>query len=221
MAEALGSNKRPPVKGKTNDETFEKAFKPNKTDVNFGVATNEKVKKKKKSPVKKIIIIAALLLVLGGAGTAAYFFGYLDPVLLKVGIKKSEAVASLEQREANLEKRRRELDEREKSLNMAEDVLGKERKKLESDKAAAAAAVVETFEEIKSNLSEQKLEEIKKVALIYSTMDTSAAATVITKVYNTDDIAAIIFYMKPEAAAQLLAKLDTGLAANITKMLLS
>lgn len=219
MAEALGSNKRAPAKGKTNDETFEKAFKPNKSDVNFGVTTNERAKKKKKSPVKGIVIVAILVVLLGGAGTAAYFFGYLDPMLMKFGIIKSEAELSLEQRETALNKRLKELDEREKSLNLAEEVLSKERKTLENEKAAAAA--VKTFEEIKSELSEQKLEEIKKVALIYSTMDTAAAATVITKVYNTEDIAAIIYYMKPDAAALLLAKLDTALAANVTKMLLS
>jgi flagellar motility protein MotE (MotC chaperone) len=42
-----------------------------------------------------------------------------------------------------------------------------------------------------------------------------------TKIYDVRQIAIIIYYMRPASSAQVMAKLDPALAADVTELLTS
>jgi flagellar motility protein MotE (MotC chaperone) len=212
---------------KLGGREFEEAFKPKSMESTAKELEEKKgreKKKKKKSGFRTIIfILSALIILIGGAAAALYFSGNLNAVFETVGLKKPEAVITLEERQAALDWREAALNEREQELNVLQEKLEAQQKELEEARreASASAAANRTFEEIRSGFSEEKLAELKQVGAIYSKMDPAAAASIITNIYDEKQIAVIIYHMQPAAAALVLANLEAQLAAGVTKILTS
>jgi flagellar motility protein MotE (MotC chaperone) len=218
---------RPSRSAKLGGKEFEETFKPKSRESTAKDLEDKKGKekpKKKKSGFRKVIfILLALIILMGGAVAALYFSGNLNAVFEAVGLKKSAAVMTLEERQAALDQREATLDEREKELGELQKKLDAQQQAFDDAQGAAdaSAAADRTFEEIRSGFSEEKLAELKQVGAIYSKMDAAAAASIMTNLYNEQQIAVIIYYMQPAAAALVLANLDAQLAAGVTKILTS
>lgn len=226
MSPTAVAQKPASTKSKLGGKEFEETFKPKNNAAEKNVEDKKgrkgKKDKKKKSPFGRIVLILIIVIVLvGAAGAALYFSGNLNAVFEAVGLKKPEAVLSIEQREAALDQREAALQAREQSLSERESELDIQTKALEDAQSAASAAAEanRTFEEIRAGFSEEKLAELKQVGAIYSKMDPIAAAAIITEIYDDQQIAIIIYNMQAAASAQLLAKLDAGLAARVTQIM--
>ncbi|NLT14726.1 MAG: hypothetical protein GXY05_10345 [Clostridiales bacterium] len=217
--------RRPSRAAKLGGKEFEEAFKPKSRESTAKELEEkkgpEKIQKKKSGFRKLIFIILALIILIGGAVAALYFSGNLNTVFEAVGLKKPEAMITLEERQAALDQRETALDKREQELGALQQKLEAQQKALEEAQSAASASAAanRTFEEIRSDFSEEKLAELKQVGAIYSKMDAAAAASIITSIYDAKQVAVIIYYMQPAAAALVLANLEASLAAGITKIL--
>lgn len=222
MSEAAVAEKRTAVKKNIGDsKEFAETFKPKKGNPNLEKAMKEVPKKKKRPFLKFIIIFLVFVLLIGGAGAALYFSGNLNNVLGLVGISLPipQAGATLEQREAALDKKEAELAAREEALRELETQLNEQEAALnESDEPETQE---DTFEDIIAGLSEQKLLELEQVGVIYSKMDPASAAAIMTELYDTRQIAVIVYHMKPAASALALAAMDAELAASVTDILIS
>jgi flagellar motility protein MotE (MotC chaperone) len=157
---------------------------------------------------------------LAGAVAALYFSGNLNYVMGLVGLSKPAATAT-----TTIEDQQKALEQQAADLAAKEEALSELQKKLDEQQAALDAQSVPspspTFETVLAGLSEEKLSEIKQVGAIYSKMDPAAAAEIISKIYDTQHIAIIIYNMQPAASALVLAKLDPALAADVTTLLAS
>jgi flagellar motility protein MotE (MotC chaperone) len=222
MSEAAVMEKRSTVKKNVGDsKEFAETFKPKKGDAGLEKAMKEVPKKKKRRFLKIIIILLIFVLLIGGAAAALYFSGNLNSVLNLVGLSLPQANvgASLEQREAALDKREADLTAWEETPGELETRLNEQQAAL--DEKEAQENEEKTFEEILAGLSEQKLAELEQVGVIYSKMDPAAASAIMTELYNTRQIAVIIYYMKPAASALALEAMDSELAAGVTEILMS
>lgn len=224
-----------PAEAKSNKlggKEFEETFKPKSRDSiadkdieDTGKKKKNKKKdsgKKKKSGFPKLVLILMIVLVLiGGAGAALYFSGNLTTVFEAVGLTKPPEEVALEDKQAALDQRETALNEREKTLNELQAKLDAQQKALDDAESAAIASAEanRTFEEIRAGFSDEKLAELKQIGAIYSKMDAVAAAAIMTKIYDDQQIAVIIYYMQPAASALLLSKLDISLAASVTQLL--
>ena len=206
---------------KLGGKEFEETFKPKSRDGSAKEPEGKKGKKKKAGFPKLIIIIMIIVVLLGGAGTALYFSGMLNPVLAKAGLIKASPGISLADQQAALDKKAADLVAKESTLNELQKKLDAQQATAAASASAAAASpsVSPTFETLLTGLSTEKLTELQQVGSIYSKMDPTAAVAIMTKIYDTKQIAVIIYYMQPAVAALVLAKLDPTLAANVTKLL--
>lgn len=225
---AAAEGKRPSLRNKGGgDREFEENLKPNNARVNFGVAKNEKAKKekpkKKRSPVRIAVTLLIVLVLLGGAGTALYLTGILNPVLEPFGLARSSGgVLSAEERDAMLDDREAMLDVREKSLDQREERLNAREETLAQAEAAAQEtdAGNTSFETLLGELTDEKLEEIKRVGLSYSKMDPAQAAAILSGLDSEVEASLILYHMPPAASALVLEKMDVTLAADLTRMMM-
>lgn len=229
--------------GRMNGKEFEETFKPKKsdnlTDAGSGEEKAQKGKKnkkdsgekeKKKKPVLRAIIIISMVLMLIIASLVALyvsgnFSSIFDKAISAVGLtdvlKSGDSESSsIREQQAALEQRTADLDAREEELNALQEKLDKQTAELDGT-LTETATTSESFEDIRAGFSEEKLTELKQVGVIYSKMDAAAAAEIMTRIYDTQQLAVIIYYMQPAASAALLAELDAGLAADVTQMLMN
>lgn len=210
-------------KQKMGGKEFEEAFKPKNSNIVYGKLANEKEtkkKKKKKTGFGKILIILILIVVLiGGAGAALYFSGNLTAVFDAVGLKLPSKGPSIAEQQAELDRRKAELDTYEQSLNELKAELDDRQAALEE--AQMPEVQDTTFEGIRAGFSEEKLTELQQIGTIYSKMDATSAAAIMTQLYDSQQIAVIVFYMQPAASAAVLEKLDPELAADVTRIMAS
>ena len=207
----------PEKPGKLGGKDFADTFKPKGT-VKELVEPKAK-KKKKKSKAKIIIILIVIIVLLGGSAAALYFSGNLNAVLAVVGLAKAdqglsiaEQQAALDQKASDLAAKEQELDEHQKKLESQQAAL---------DSASASPSASPSFETILSGYSEEKLADLKRVGVIYSKMDPAAAAAIMLGIYDSTQIAVIVFHMQPAASALLLAQLDPSLAGDVTMIMTS
>ncbi len=226
MSPAVEARQMPGTR-KLGGKEFEETFKPKSRDSTVKALedkNDKKKSKKKKSAARKIIIFLMIIIVLvGGAGAALYFSGNLNAVFEAVGLKKTATAVTIEEQQATLIKREAELNEKEQKLAELQEKLDVRQKALEEaeNAAVAEAAASRTFEESRSDYTEGKLAELKQVGAIYSKMDSAAAAAIMEAIYDEKQIAVIIYYMQPAAAATVMANMDANLAASVTKILTS
>ena len=205
--------------GKLGGKDFEETFKPKNAAVRELGDPKAKPKKKKKKGPKAVIILIVILLLLGGSAAALYFSGNLNNALALVGLSKTVQEPSLATQQAALDQRAAELDAKEKELVDLQKKLDAQQAELENTEASPSANP--TFESILSGFSEEKLKELKQVGAIYTKMDPAAAAAIMLGIYDSTQIAVIVYHMQPAAAALLLAKLDPSLAGDVTQIMTS
>ena len=222
MSPAAEDKKASGKAAKLGGKEFEETFKPKK-----GASAKEledpksKGKKKKKKGPKPIIFIIVIVVLLGGSFAFLYLSGNLTKALSMVGLGPPQPSASV-----SLEEQQKALDQKAAELKAKEQTLTELQAKLDKQKAAQASAAASpsaspTFETYRAGLSAEKLAELKQVGSIYSKMDAAAAVTIMTKIYDAQQIAVIVYYMNPAAAALVLAKLEPALSASVTKLLTS
>lgn len=227
MGEATASEKRPLKKNKTSSaDEFEASFRPKKSHVNFGRLKKEhpKAGKKKrgKSSIKAGIAVFAVIALLGGAGAGLYFTGYLTPVLQLVGLAESpaEAQPTLEEREALLAIGQKALSDREKALLKKEEELAAREEEIRQAEDGMAESV-QSFGDMIQSLSDDQLQDLKRVSAIYSKMDPGEAADILASMYDLMEISSVLYYMQPAASALVLEQMEAGIAADITEIMLS
>ncbi len=212
---------------KLSGKEFEETFKPKSRDIaakdleDKGKNKNEKGKKKKSGFRKILIILMILLVLVGGAGAALYFSGSLTTVFEAIGLAPPGVGSTIEDQQAALNLRETALNEKEQSLIELQANLDAQQKALDdaASAASASAAANRTFEEIRADFTEEKFAELKQLGSIYSKMDATAAAAIMTEMYDEQQIAVIVYQMQPASAALVLANLDTVLAASVTQIM--
>jgi flagellar motility protein MotE (MotC chaperone) len=153
-------------------------------------------------------------------GLKTKFFDYarsLDP-----------AYGSVQAAEENLARRESLLAEREAELKSESDRLDS----LSSKLAEREAAVSEREADLKSQkglpvyrrpielMSEREVEDMKNLSAAYEKMPPDTAAYIISRLNSTEDMAALLYFMTPEAAAKIFSALEPSVAADVTNKLL-
>ncbi|MDR0819766.1 MAG: hypothetical protein LBN43_09390 [Oscillospiraceae bacterium] len=71
------------------------------------------------------------------------------------------------------------------------------------------------------SMTDQETADMKSLAAVYEKMNpVDAAANILSRLSSTEDMAAVIYFMLPEAAAKVLAQMEPSVAADITNKLL-
>lgn len=196
-----------------------------------GQEPKAKTGKPKKKKGKLILVIVILVLVLG-AGTAAYlaltqnlfggrdkalsFLQSLDPQYQDLAYRQQQ----LEQQSQTLDAREKELNDQENQLRDDQQALEQAQQEANQQQATASGTAQSALESYISGLSDDKLTQLKKVGSIYSSMTADQAAKVLPNLGSVNDMAVVLYYMKPAASAQVLNNLDAKLAAQITDVML-
>ncbi|MEL4106725.1 hypothetical protein AAFA46_07820 [Oscillospiraceae bacterium WX1] len=212
--------------GKLGDKEFEEAFKPGAKDV----PPDKVLKAKKKSPLITVVIVLIILVLMAGGVAGLYLTGNMNPLLQAVGLgslvdtSQGDRAAALDAREAALNTREQALNDLQKQLDDQAAQSSAQPSTSPSGSGGQTTTTTtsaQTLEELLTGLSTEKLTELQQVGSIYSKMDAVSAGAIMTKVYDAQQIAVIVYYMQPAAAALLLSKLDPQLAADVTKILAS
>lgn len=218
--EKSASTKAEKLGGKEFEETFKPKKNPTEKDL-VDKKDDKKGKKKKSGPRNVIVIFMIIVVLIAGAGAALYFSGNLTTVFALIGLTEEPIGMTLEEQQAALEQKKTELNTKEQALNELQAQLDAQQEALDSAKSTAQAEALanRTFEETRLSFSSEKLSELQQIGVIYSKMDPTAAAAIMTELFDTKQIAIIIYYMPPAAAALVMEKMDAGLAAGATEIL--
>jgi len=117
-------------------------------------------------------------------------------------------VAETESESERLRVLREQLDKRENDLNAREVEINAQRG-------------TPIYRRPASSMTEQETNDMENLALLYSAMESAeAAAKIISEMNSPEDMAAVIYFMTPEAAARIMAQMEPAVAADITNRLL-
>ncbi|SHH83750.1 hypothetical protein SAMN02745823_01119 [Sporobacter termitidis DSM 10068] len=231
--------------GRLDGKEFEETFKPKGRDKTAKELEDKdkkgkdgkdgkdgkKGKKKKPKFLRILIIVMIILVLLGGAGAALYLSGNLNNIinntLNAIGLQMiapgtaapsdTAGTSGAPDIEASASP--------EASITPEEPNVSDSPEESPTPEASPSPDGFDTeertFEKILADFSEEKLTELKRVGLIYSKMDPAAAGAIMTNIYDPEQIAIIVYNMPPAASALLLAQLDAGLAAQVTKLMTS
>ncbi len=205
---------------------FEENMSPRKDDP---IPRAKKKKERKKHKKGKLLLILIALLVLAGAFLVAVRFGVLEkfgipvpPALRAVtGTAQTDTVQT-----DTAQTDPTQTTDTQGDIAMPETTVQPEAPTVQNGTntqtvESPATDPAGTFQEMRASLSEEKLTELRKVGTIYSKMDPTAAADIMVEIYQPMELATIIYYMQPAAAAALLAKMDSAQAARITQILMT
>lgn len=208
---------------------FEENMSPRKDDPIPPAKKQKERKKRTKHKKSKLPLILIALLVLAGAFLVAVRFGVLE----KLGIPVPPALRAVTgttqidttQTDATQTDPTQATDT-QGDMTLPETTVQPEAPTVNTGTntqtvESPATDPAGTFQEMRAALSEEKLTELKKVGAIYSKMDPTAAADIMVEIYQPMELATIIYYMQPAAAASLLAKMDSAQAARITQILMT
>lgn len=215
--EAESVKTAPSRSGKLGGKNFEETFKPNKA---IARDLEEPKGKKKKKKSKGLVIFLVIIVLLAGSGAALYFTGFLNDALAMLGLSKPSEGFTISELQAALDEKTTELEAAVKEINALQAELEAQQAQLDSV-AAAAPSANPSFETILAGFSEEKLTELKQIGTIYSKMDPAAAAAIMLGIYDSTQIAVIVYYMQPAASALLLEQLDPALAGDVTLIMTS
>jgi len=142
--------------------------------------------------------------------------------------RRQELVALIKEVRAKIDeynRRQMDLDKREKRIGMAKESLdrqAKELEKLRTEIVAPLARLKEVQDQLRASrivISKEELANIRKIALIYQTKETTAAAETIVamcKNKQQDDAVKILYFMSERSAGKVLAAIpDRNLVANL------
>jgi flagellar motility protein MotE (MotC chaperone) len=209
------------AKEKTPRQAKEKKSKKEKAPKQKKSKGAEKPKKEKKPlTAGKAALATALvfLLLMGGvAGAVVTDVGGTREALatmLQGGTEaaKSEKELELMATEQDQAQKEKELAEREKALNSQQIVLDKKEKELD----ARDELLLQTEQDAVS--SQQSLAQLAEV---YSRMEASSAAGILSEIKNKQDITDILMQMKQNKVADILAAMTPELASEITLLMKS
>lgn len=207
---------------------FEENMSPRKDDPIPPVKKKER-KELKKHKKSKLLLVLIALLVLAGVSLVAVRFGVLEkfgipvpPALRAVTGMTQTDTAQADTTQTNPGK----TSDTQGDMTIPETTVQPEAPTVQNRTntqtvESPATDPAGTFQEMRAALSEEKLTELKKIGTIYSKMDPTAAADIMVEIYQPMELATIIYYMQPAAAAALLAKMDSAQAARITQILMT
>jgi len=191
-----------------------------------------------------IIMILVLLILLGGFGAALYFDMFdariiiaevITEPMLDIIIWLDPAYNSISQRlrvEAEMQERRfaertADLDEREELIAFYEDLISNrelqvERRALDLDRREEQilAMYERTIPLFRRDMTDQEREDMISLAQTYTQMAPDTAATILARLYDPRDAAAILYYMSERNAGSILSEMEASLAAELTEILL-
>jgi flagellar motility protein MotE (MotC chaperone) len=188
--------------------------------------------KKKRGKVGLIVLILIILIIGIGAGVL-YFTGYLDTILVSLGIKQTETIESMSPeelaawesklitRELSQKTKEEELAALEEALKKKEQELYVKEKNLQIFDGKKKQEYTQTFQDMISSLDEEEVAYFKKMSLVYAKMDPVISASVMLELYDIQKTAAIIYYMLPEKSARILENMEAETAAQITEIILT
>jgi len=204
---------KPPPPAPPKEEPAKKGKKAGKT-------------KKKGKKLKIILIIVLVLLVAGFVFEEVYFsyFGLLDMFI--------DAVVSLDPnygaREARLDKREADLNALEAELNARLDAIVSREAEVEKRSVGLDKREEDLADREQSTkplywlyLSEQEITDMKALSAAYSQMAPESAASILLRLKQPNDVAAILYYMNAKNSAAILASMEPVFAATITEILLN
>jgi len=126
---------------------------------------------------------------------------------------------------AECRERERELDRREKRLILAQEDMDKQAKELEELRVrivAPLARLKEIQQELKASrvsIGQEELANLRKIAQIYQSKDSVAAAETIVAMYKNNqqnDAVRILYFMSERSAGKVLSEIeDRALVADI------
>ena len=195
-----------------------------------GKKKKKKPKREKKAKAKKrrggLFLLVALVVLIIAAGV----FLYLTVVNDWGGVRTSflTLVNQLDPQFRHLEEQRiveynaavdqLELDQAQ--LKADQEALDKRLSEVGRREVAVSQAESDLEPIYRRNLSEAKLDEIKKTAKMYENMDAQVAAGIMSRLYDESYMAALLYYMSAGSAADVMTNMSAELAARITTELL-
>jgi|GEM_PF-2931000 len=236
MADAVKASKR--RKKKNAPEALdEQLLEQNLEDLEDGEPEDGKKRRKKKKPkVKKekaekkggfgAALLAILVVLIVVAGVFLYLtivndWGGVRTSLLTTVNKLDPNFRTLEeQKVAEYNAAKAQLESDQAKLLKDQQALEQRKADLDLRQAAISNAEAELLPIYRRNLSEEKLEEIRQTGKIYESMEPATAAGIMSRLYDETYIAAILYYMKPAAAADVMSHMTAELAARVTTELL-
>ena len=209
----------------------------------------EVVVPKKKFGWLKLIIVAGATILVAGFVTGCIVFNLfgvrdgmrdflvgivvgLDPEFSAIDetliLKNEQRTADLDKRETELNAFEAELSEIEAGLTEIEDRLNAretqlDRRSVELDKKAEQMVVTEdvTVPRFMRNLPEPELERLRTTSLDFTNMSPEEAVDILLEIKDINEVATILYFMRPRNRAPILVAMDAPLAAELTLILLT
>ena len=189
-----------------------------------------------------IIMILVLLILVGGFGAALYFNVFdarvivadvvTEPVI-DVLIWLDPGYSAINQRlrareetqERRFAERNEELDIREGSIEIQENILNTleqqlERREIELNRREEQiiAMYERTIPMYRRDMTDQELEDMMSLSRTYTQMSPETAAEILVRLYDSRDVAAILYFMGERNSASILAAMTPEYAAAITEI---
>jgi flagellar motility protein MotE (MotC chaperone) len=152
---------------------------------------------------------------------------WLDPDTASISSRLDRRSAELDRRSAELDKRTGEidirktgLDDREREIASAEANSNKrsaDLDKREQDLKTVQETHVPVYRRI---LTDQELEDMKSLSRTFSRMTPETAVDILTRLYDPNDVAAILYYMSERDAAAIMSAMTVEYAAKLTEIFL-
>jgi flagellar motility protein MotE (MotC chaperone) len=140
-----------------------------------------------------------------------------------------DLIRELQLRIAEYKQKEQSLVERESRLTLAQDLLRKQSKELETQLVRLLAQQTnlgkeqEKLDKSRVRIVQEEKANLKKTAAIYEKMDSASGGKILVGLVDnqqTEDAVAILHYMSERSAAKVLAEItDKALAARLTEML--
>lgn len=183
-------------------------------------------KRKKKKKGRGIIGLIILLVLIIAAGVFIYLTmvndwgGVRTQALTLVNKLDPEFRYLTEQQVTEYKQAVAQLEQDRAQLKADQDLVAQQRAELDARRAELAQQELERQPLYRRNLSEDKLNEIKQTGKIYENMDPAIAAGIMSRLYDETYMAAILYYMSAQSAADVMSNMSAELAARVTTELL-
>lgn len=190
--------------------------------------------KKKKRPKKEkrrrrrggLILLIALVVLVVAAGVFLYLTvvndwgGVRTSALTLVNRLDPQFRHLEEQKIAEYNAAKAQLESDQAQLLLDQQALEKRLSEVGRRETAVSQAEADLQPLYRRNLSEEKLDEIKRTGKIYENMDPQVAAGIMSRLYDESYMAAILYYMSASKAADVMSQMPADLAARVTTELL-
>ena len=152
-------------------------------------------------------------------------FSSVDKELKSKSNKREEELGKLEaglsERESAISGKEEALDIREKALVSRESQLVIRSASLDNREEQMDQLFDMSIPLYRRDMTEQELEDMRSLSRAYSKMTPEKAAGILVDLKDDQYAAAILYHMGERNAAAIMAVMETGVAAEITKVLMS